>query len=88
MFQAYAAKTCKERGLNSGCLPGQHVKTDGNTDHDVVGNPHYPQIGVDRTGDPQDSTFCNSDNGNTMTHLSAKRMSLRPQHTCYSNIAI
>jgi hypothetical protein len=64
MSQAYAAKTCAERGLNPGCSPGQHVNTHGNTDNNIVGNPHYPQIGGDKTGDPHGGTHCNPDNGN------------------------
>jgi hypothetical protein len=70
-FQAYAANNgnsaCDERGLAPGCSPGQHLNTHGNTDNNVVGNPHYPQAGGDKTGDPHGNTFCNLDNGNPHT---------------------
>jgi hypothetical protein len=58
--------SCTDRGLISpGCTPGQHVNTQGQgISNDIVGNPHYPQIGGPTTGDPHGSTACNPQTGN------------------------
>ena len=64
MSQAYAAKTCAERLLGPGCSPGQHVNLHGNKDKNIVGNPHYPQFGGDKTGDPHGNSPLNDDKGN------------------------
>jgi hypothetical protein len=61
-------KSCEERGLLPGCLPGQHVNT--NAGQDVVGNPHYPQARGPATGDPHGSTVCNPTKGNPHTDTS------------------
>lgn len=64
MSQAYAVNNgnsnCGDRGLISGCLPGQHTNENSGN---VVGNPHVPQIGGANTGDPHGATTFNPETG-------------------------
>jgi hypothetical protein len=57
---ASAAKSCGDRGMTDGCLPGQHRNEKTNK---AQGNPHYPQVGGDRTGNPHGDTSFNPDKG-------------------------
>jgi hypothetical protein len=58
--------SCEDRGLQTptGCTPGQHVNTQVPIGNNIVGIPHYPQIGGPTTGDPHGSTACNPQTGN------------------------
>ena len=51
---------CADRGLSSGCTPGQHINEKSGK---IVGNPHYECCGSDGKGNPHDATPFNPSKG-------------------------